>query len=291
MLNFAKTLISRALTARRMRRNSPLPLDMQDQIINFLPAMDRLSDGKQTVQLMGFQVAYRGAGNLRDLFQEIFISASYFFVPDNSHPTILDCGSNIGMSVLFFKRLYPQSKIVAFEPDPKTFETLQHNVLENGLSDVDCHQTALANFVGSMDFYQGEDEKSSELTMSTLHERMPTEKKISVPARKLSSFIDGDVDLLKLDVEGAEVKVLTDLHESGKLRRIKRMHIEYHHHIDTQRDELSAFLKMLESNGFGYQIKANQYAWPTEAVFQDISIYCYQKRDSASFRVFISSSI
>ena len=216
--------------------------------------------------------------SLRILFKEIFIDASYYFVPDNSRPTILDCGSNIGMSALFFKRLYPQSKIVVFEPDPKTFETLRQNVRDNGLSDVDCHQMALADFDGSVDFYQGEDENRSDLLMSMLHERMPTGKKISVPVRRLSAFIDGDIDLLKLDVEGAEVKVMTDLQENGKLRRIKRMHIEYHHHVGTQRDALSAFLKMLESNGFGYQIKANQRPWPTEAQFQDISIYCYQKR-------------
>ena len=113
--------------------------------------------------------------------------------------------------------------------------------------------------------------------MSMLHKRMPTTKKIFVPGRKLSSFIDGDVDLLKLDVEGAEIKVLTDLYQTGKLRRIRRMHLEYHHHIDTARDDLSTTLTMLEQSGFGYQIKANLYPWPKDAAFQDIAIYCYNK--------------
>lgn len=282
MLNIARKLVSQALTARRLRRKSPLPPDIQRQVIKFLRSADRLLDGEQTTQLMGYRVAYRGASNIRYLFQELFVNCEYYFEPDNAQPTIIDCGANIGMSVLFFKRLYPQCKIIAFEPDPKTFATLERNVRDNGLSAVTCHQFALGDVDGSVDFYQAEDETRSDLTMSTLHERMPTTKKISVPARKLSTFIDGAVDLLKIDIEGAEVKVLTDLHETGKLRRIKRMHLEYHHHIDARRDDLSTTLKILEQAGFGYQIKAQLQPWPKEAAFQDILIYCYQKGQSPS---------
>jgi FkbM family methyltransferase len=240
--------------------------------------MGRLPDGEQTTQLMGYRITYRGAKAFRYLFREIFVDGAYYFHQDNIRPTIIDCGSNVGVSVLFFKRLYPQCKIIAFEPDPETFATLERNVRDNGLSDVSCHQMALGDADGSVDFYQDENIISS-LAMSTLHERMPTTKKISVPARKLSTFIDCDVDLLKIDIEGAEVKVLRDLHETGKLRSVKRMHLEYHHHIDATRDDLSTTLKMLEQDGFGYQIKSLQPQWPMEQEFQDISIYCYQKRD------------
>jgi hypothetical protein len=82
---------------------------------------------------------------------------------------------------------------------------------------------------------------------------------------------------MPLHVDGAEVKVLRDLHETGKLRSVKRMHLEYHHHIDATRDDLSTTLRMLEQDGFGYQIRALQPQWPMEREFQDISIYCYQK--------------
>jgi FkbM family methyltransferase len=281
MSNFLKSWVSRVITARRLRRGSLLPLDMQGQIVSSLRGLDRLSDRQQTVQLMGFQVAYRGAGQLRWLFREVFVNADYYFKSDNARPTIVDCGSNIGISILFFKRLYPQSKIIAFEPDPQTFETLQANIRDNGLSDVDCHQIALGDFDGNIDLYQAEDESRSDLRMSTFHERMPTKRKVTVPVRKLSNFIENDVDLLKVDVEGAEVKVLSDLHETGKLRRIKSMHIEYHHHIDRKRDDLSVALRMLESAGFGYQFKTHQGLWPIEAEFQDISIYCYRKNENS----------
>lgn len=59
-----------------------------------------------------------------------------------------------------------------------------------------------------------EDEPGS-LLMSTIASRT-IGREIRVEAKRLSSFINGRVDLLKLDVEGAEVKVICDLLESGK---------------------------------------------------------------------------
>jgi hypothetical protein len=113
--------------------------------------------------------------------------------------------------------------------------------------------------------------------MSTVAERMLTSVEIMVPSRKLSHFIHSDVSLLKLDVEGAENAILYDLMESGTIDRIRRIHLEYHHHIDRGRDELSHTLRVLENHGFGYQIRAGQGLWPSECSFQDISIYCYRK--------------
>jgi hypothetical protein len=36
-------------------------------------------------------------------------------------------------------------------------------------------------------------------------------------------------------------------------------------------------LRLIEENGFGYQLRAIAKSWPVEASFQDISIYCYRK--------------
>ena len=46
----------------------------------------------------------------------------------NKGSYVIDCGANIGMSITYFKRLYPKSKIIGFEPDPKIFETLKKNI-------------------------------------------------------------------------------------------------------------------------------------------------------------------
>jgi hypothetical protein len=99
---------------------------------------------------------------------------------------------------------------------------------------------------------------------------------IKVPARKLSNFIDGPIDFLKLDVEGAEHRVLHDLVETGKLKQIRQMAIEYHHRIGNQKSRLSPFLHILEDAGFEYQIHAPRFPVTSNGVFQDMLISASQ---------------
>ncbi len=57
-------------------------------------------------------------------FDEIITQEIYRFKADTDAPLILDCGANIGLSALYFQRLYPKARIMAFEPDTHNFELL-----------------------------------------------------------------------------------------------------------------------------------------------------------------------
>src|SRR5215469_6572745 len=107
-----------------------------------------------------------------DVFSEIFVRQDYFFECESPAPLILDCGSNIGMSVLFFKRLYPASRIIAFEPDRPTFEVLQSNVQNNHLANVEFHNAGIYPTDGRIEFYSDPGRPGS-LAMSTARERFP----------------------------------------------------------------------------------------------------------------------
>ena len=228
------------------------------------------------VELFGYKISFLDPGSFRYLVDEIFLDAPYFFQAETETPLIFDCGSNIGMSILFFKKLYPKARIVAFEPDPFTFAALSTNISQNHLSEVQLHQAALGKFDGEIEFFRDACTQSSSLMMSTVRERHDGPS-IKVPALKLSTFITSAVDLLKIDVEGAEFAVLTDLANAGKLRFIRRIHLEYHHHIDHSVDNLSSLLRLMEEHGFGYQIRSSPRIWPSERDFQDVSIYFYRK--------------
>jgi FkbM family methyltransferase len=227
------------------------------------------------ISLLGYNVSYTGIAQLRELFREIFVRAMYTFHTTERHPLIVDCGSNIEMSVLFFKRLYPGSKIIGFEPDPDTFVILQQNIAQNGLTDVTVHNCALTDHDGTITFYQSNDTKSS-LQMSILRERSngaPTD----VPARRLSPFLTEDVDLLKIDIEGAETCVLRELAAADALVLARQIHLEYHHHIQREVDDFSATLGLLERHGFGYQLRATSPNWSVGRQTQYVAIHAYRK--------------
>jgi FkbM family methyltransferase len=266
-------------TSVRRVRNAGLPSRLRAAIM-FSTLRVRLASIKRLpnpMPIAGFRIWYFRPGQLRYLFEEIFINGVYRFQADNERPTIFDCGSNIGMSILFFKTLYCSARIVGFEPDPVTFARLKENIEKNALSDVVVHQCALSDEEGQTDFFTSDDEEGS-LVMSTLNERI-SGRKISVPSRRLSSFITGPIDLLKMDIEGAEEQVLRELAASEKLRMIKQMHIEYHHHISPGIDTLSSTLRLLEDEGFGYELAAQPRfgRLPQPRTFQDIAIFAYRK--------------
>ena len=127
-----------------------------------------------------------------------------------------------------------------------------------------------------INFYNIEDNKSS-VVMSTVEERVQNGKLNVAEATRLSNYIKSTIDFLKMDVEGAELSVLKELIKSDKLRYIKQMAIEYHHHIKEHEDHFSHTLELLEDAGFGYQIEAD-FLYPRQQVhFQDILIYAYNK--------------
>jgi FkbM family methyltransferase len=270
-----KSLLGSLLTARRINRESELPQPFRSEVVRALFQLNFVEHLPQPAPFAGYEAFHLGEGEFRYLFNEIFAEASYLFKADTDCPIIVDCGSNIGMSILFFKKLYPSARIIGFEPDPLTYETLKTNIEHNRLSNVLVHPYALGERDEMIDFYRAIESGRSDLRMSMIKERN-SGFKCAVNCRKLSSFIDEEIDLLKMDIEGAEHQVLRELSESGKLRLIRRVHLEYHHHIDGTSDLLSKTIQLLEDEGFGYQLKTTSARWPTPC-FQDVSIYCYRK--------------
>jgi FkbM family methyltransferase len=225
-------------------------------------------------RILGFEVSYCDRSSLTFLYREIFARQHYFFRATTESPTIFDCGANVGMATLYFKWLYPGAQIQAFEPDPSTFKLLERNVVQNRLTGIDIHNCALWDQNGTVDFFVDPAIAGSPL-MSTDRSRLKGEA-IQVPARKLSDFIEGTVDLLKIDVEGAEHRILCDLVVSRKIECVKELIVEYHHRIGNQHSCLAAFLKPLEDSGFDYQIHASVSGISSQDTFQDILIRAHR---------------
>jgi FkbM family methyltransferase len=234
----------------------------------------RRENGVVRVPVGGLDVAGFSVSSLAFLHREIFVQLQYWFKARRRDPFIVDGGSNIGMSVLFFKSLYPNARVLAFEPAKRAHELLVRNVEANALRDVDVRHAALGREKATVPFFEDPDDPAT-FRMSTRPERIPGTS-TSVTQERLSDLLTGEVDLLKLDIEGAEDGVLADLVDSGAISRIEQLVVEYHHQLDAQRDFLGAFLERLREHGFAYQISAAENVarrGANEPAYQDVLVY------------------
>lgn len=200
-----------------------------------------------TTKLYNYIVNYLDKQEYHSLKNEIFNEDIYHFETDNPTPYIIDAGAHIGMSTLYLKRLYPNAEIMAIEPNPITFELLEHNIWQNGLENIKAINTALDPERSQITLHQ--DPQGTWLSSTSIHqgawngEQKTTQ--LTVPAQPLSDFIDRQVDLLKIDIEGAEFPVITQAKD--RLHQVKEMIIECH---GPQFSQLSNFQKFLEDGGF-----------------------------------------
>lgn len=260
-------------TARLPRRRmvcTYLKLKAKHFLIKLIPGLRF-----QREKLFANEVAFFDYFMLVCLYETIFVNRDYAFESRTERPLVIDCGSNVGLSVLFQKIEHPGCRVVAFEPDPQTFEVLQGNVKRNGWEDVTLHNKAVHRMAGPIDFYHDPQRPGWGL-MSTEKNRGPQHCR-KVEAVLLSDFVQEEVDFLKLDIEGAEAGVLEELAEKQKLRKVREMVMEYHHHLNGKADGFSKTLRLLEENGFGYEIAAYPERPMHRERFLDILVYAYRQ--------------
>ena len=213
------------------------------------------------------------------LFEEIYLPDIYYFNCNRPKPNIIDCGANVGAAIAYFLTLYPDATITAFEPDDHTFKFLACNRDQNRWTNVELHQAAVHRVEDKLTFFS---HPTASLVSSVRADigASNSMRIIEVSAVRLSSYISGPVDLLKLDVEGSEIGVLEDLVETGKLQLIDQIILEYHHHIAPKEDRLGHFLSLLEQNGFGYELRAPMKLPFTAGRIQCFMMYAYRKVES-----------
>lgn len=219
-----------------------------------ITAIERFGMSARRVKALGFVIRFPDALTLRRLFEELVLGEHYWFEPPSDRPpAIIDAGANIGFAALFFKWLFPDATIRSFEPNPDSAKYLQANIDANGLRGVTVIEIAL-----------GAERAQAELVGQDLAATLEPGPTIGGPSRTvevkpLSDFLDDSehVDILKLDIEGAEVVVLREL--GKRLRRVDQIVLEYHRWADSE--PLSALLEILEENGHSYEIR-HWYRYP-----------------------------
>jgi FkbM family methyltransferase len=131
-----------------VRPSFPVMRDQEEFLIQaqFATAaeLSRLRDRPRTeTVLLGKPTAITDCFWYLHSLKEIFADETYKFRAKRERPVILDCGSNIGLSLIYFKRLYPAAIVTGFEPDPRICDLARKNLAAHGILDVAVENKAV----------------------------------------------------------------------------------------------------------------------------------------------------
>ena len=177
-------------------------------------------------------------------------------LPDDA--LAVDCGASLGDVTAALARRC--ARVVAFEPNPVAYELLERRFRRN--RHVQVEQAAVGASAGTRRLYLHVDHDAdpvgaslgSSLYASKLN--VSSGRWVDVDVIDLADFLgalDARVDLLKLDVEGAEVEILERLLETGRLASIGRVVVEMHDSVVPEITERGERLRAaLESDAYSH---------------------------------------
>jgi FkbM family methyltransferase len=182
------------------------------------------------------------------------VDALYKYVSPNMN--ILDLGSNIGFYLLLEAQIISlnngSGRIIGCEPFIDSVNLSRLNVSDNNYNDLcTVFHAAITNTTGPT--------KMADSAYSNCHQLFSLNGDSSgayyeVPGFTLVDFLDyadmpiGDLDFLRMDVEGAEYEIIPTIYDFLENKNTFLMFIEFHPHVD--REKHVEVLKKLESLGF-----------------------------------------
>ncbi|NTW34222.1 MAG: FkbM family methyltransferase, partial [Bacteroidetes bacterium] len=157
------------------------------------------------------------------------------FQSENSSPYIIDCGANIGLSSIYFKQLFPKSRLLVFEVNTVVCDMLKKNINTLAYNDIQIENKLVWKEEKNIYFAHGSIVSDEGYIRTKENYNLFS----IIPSVRLKNFLYEKVDFLKLNIGGAEVKVLEDCAEF--LGNVQNIFIEYHP-------------KRIEGNQFDYII-------------------------------------
>lgn len=205
---------------------------------------------------LGYSVQFPDYDIFFVIFRQIFIRHTYYCVCNTPKPLIIDCGGNVGMSVLYFKYIYPDSSVIVFEPSREVIEHLRNNVSRNGLRSVEIINAAVSINDGVIMMHSrgaGASGNTISQDIISTYTAKPRTSDYEVPTKRLSSYIRERVDILKLDIEGAEGEVISELVKADALKKVEQIVMEYHYFPKESKNHLDLLIHNLSTQEFEIQ--------------------------------------
>ena len=238
---------ARRLAGAVRRRMFPTPeLAAWYHATNLAQTTPRFTPGR--IRMMNYDLQYPDLRSFCPQWHDIFVLGALEFQPSSQAPRILDCGANVGLASLFFKQRFPRARVTAYEADPALVELLRANVAGNGADDVETIHAALWTSTGEIAFRC---EGSDSGMIESLPGAVPGTS-CSVPSLRLRDVLGSEpIDLLKLDIEGAEDAVLADC--ESVLDRVRAIVMDLHE-FDPADRQVPRVLERLTRLGLTYSV-------------------------------------
>lgn len=181
------------------------------------------------VRGLDFPVRCRVSTSDLEVFRQVFVNLDYQPVGGLERPRLMiDCGANVGLTSVWFLSRYPELEVVAIEPDPGNAAIARKNLEPFG-SRAMLVERAVWSHATPLAIVRGAFGDGREWSLQTI---APTsEGSQDVVAIDLQSLVDElgirSIDLLKMDIEGAEGAVFED-GTPGWLGLVENLVIEIH---------------------------------------------------------------
>lgn len=217
----------------------------------------RLCDGNATISLRHHPSPHGSPSIDTWVLREIFRDGAYE-IPNRVSlppgPKIVDLGANIGLFTAFMFARYPKAQITAFEPDQDNARLLRGTARRNGYGDrLSIHEAAAMPYDGMVRFATGRHQFSGLVGDAD-------STAVDVAGVDVFPFLS-DVDLLKMDIEGAEWALLGD----ARFGAARSVVLEYHPMMCPSPDPGALVKKLLVARGYEIIVDDEPMVWATLA--------------------------
>jgi len=192
------------------------------------------------------------------VYDEVILKESYRINTPIEATTILDCGTNIGLSAVFFKNRFPKATIICVEPELSNFEMLLKNVEQ--YNNVITYHAGIWNKSTYLTVMNDKAEKYAFMVCETETISDNTIRAISITDIMKENHLEV-IDILKIDIEGAEKEIFSSDYDYW-MSKTKLIVIELHDRMKSGCSK--AFFDALTHYNF-------------EIVIREENIFCFMK--------------
>ncbi|MFC1660691.1 FkbM family methyltransferase [Gemmatimonadota bacterium] len=251
------------------------------------PDVDTRALSIRTPYLDGIRLFLRPRSMDARVMRSVFLDDLYNLPskPGQDLARVVDVGANVGITTLYFASRYPGASIWAIEPDPGNFACLRKNAESNPHSEnIRAINACVTNETGVTPFSIGGPTDGRSISLAD-------GGGIEIPTYSVGDLLDhcgvDKVDLLKMDIEGAEEQVFFDV--GDWIHRVRWIRLEVHPWVSVTRIQEAVlphgrrlFSRMADASGIRW-VPTEDSPGPTQAHSDEIEVVVVPAEDAPCF--------